>query len=147
MPTASQLDEALERLTGQYESAFIEYPTQNTNFRHAVQKVQKRYLPEKHYGVYIVRQVDDGTVLYIGVSALRRPNQKQDIFTRLMNVKWKNGSWINAELWFRQLLTENGPLQIECLLLNSSLSPLTVERDLLNAHVAAFGRLPYMNFV
>lgn len=138
-------DELIQHIRSRSSIVEIDYPDAvGSSFRHVVAAKPKQF-PGKLYGVYIVWGKTSNHVLYIGKSGTldqRGEFQGQDVFGRLGNVK---GNDVKADRWFAELSREQGPLHIECVPLDHSLSPAFVEAALLQSYLNAHHCLPCKN--
>ena len=139
-------EEELNVLNKSYEHGSFEYGNTNILFRsvveshfHNVQRIDK-------HGIYIIRQKSTRRVLFIGKSGIinKQGNFKdQDIPRRLKNVKNEN---ISANEWFKNLVSDMGPLIIEYIFLRETpKSPTLVASLLLQAHFNEHNSLPCRN--
>lgn len=120
------------------------YEDSNANFREIVAE-HFSDVTGKVYGVYIIRQRDSGTILYIGKGGTVSGDGKskgQDVPGRLRNVR---GDDVGADRWFRELLLEMGPLVVEYLFIEPPFAPAYVEAALLQAYLVEHHRLPPKN--
>lgn len=139
-------EDEIDLLKSTYEHNYYAYKDSLESFVTCTKLHFNRVVRNDKYGVYMVRQLDTQEVLYIGKSGTvdsqgKFKMQVQDIPRRLINVKGN----IPANVWFKNLLQEKGPLKIEYILLPTSKSPSFVEKALLQAHLNEYSRLPYKN--
>ena len=140
--------ESAEGLFGRWKSEYrhgsFVYDDLNACFRELVEQHFNREAG-KVYGVYVVRQKYDGSILYIGKGGtVGRDGQfkGQDVVGRLRNVRNDD---VGADRWFRELLLENGPLVVEYLVVEPPIAPAFVEAALLEAYLMEHKRLPPKN--
>lgn len=99
---------------------------------------------KKKYGVYIIRQ-KSGTVLYIGRAGELDETgafKNQDLPLRLKNTR---ESTINANRWFREFVEKFGPITVDYIVLNTKVTPESIEKKLLACHFVVFGCDPMQN--
>ena len=140
------LEDEINALKSAHEHNFYEYKDSRESFITCTKSHFNRIVRDKKYGAYLVRQLDTQKILYIGKSGTidsqgKFKKQVQDIPRRLINIRGN----IPANVWFKNVLQEKGPLKIEYIFLPTSKSPSFVEKALLQAHLNEYSRLPYKN--
>jgi len=94
------------------------------------------------YGVYVVRAKSD--VIYVGKAGTLCNSghfKDQGLVGRLCNVRGN----LSGEAWFRELIAQYGPVEIEFVVLDETCSPALIEAALLQAYRNEHGRLPAKN--
>jgi len=139
-------EDEINALKSAHDYNFYEYKDSQECFITCTKLHFNRIMRDNKYGAYLVRQLDTQETLYIGKSGTidsqgKFKKQLQDIPRRLINVRGN----IPANVWFKKLLQEKGPLKIEYVFLPASKSPSFVEKALLQAHLNEYRCLPYKN--
>lgn len=138
-------DELIIELKENFMHGSYEYDNPSESFKRCTTLHFRNVRKQLKYGVYIIRQMDTKEILYIGKGGTIDSKgifKYQDVPKRLKNVKERDTS---ADIWFKNLLQDKGPLFIEYIFLPKSMSPALVETTLLQAFLNQYGRLPYKN--
>jgi hypothetical protein len=133
----------LEHLKRGFRSATFDYIDSSVRFR-TVAKAHFDGRRSKLYGVYLVWQKQQRTILYLGKAGTLDGygNYKgQDIIGRLLNVRGEGSS----DAWFATAVQQYGPLSLEYIVLDPPIAPAFVEAVLLQTHLSQFGHLPALN--
>lgn len=134
----------LDRWKGEFRHGSFTYADPAASFRRLVAEHFVGAV-EKVYGVYVIRRRLDQSILYIGKGGTIGGDGQfkgQDVPGRLRNVR---GGDIGADQWFRELLSEAGPVTIEYVVLTLPITPAYVEVSLLQAYLVEYRRLPPKN--
>jgi hypothetical protein len=145
MINVSPFEDEIDLLKKTYEHGSYEYKNPSDSFKACTNSHFNGVKRKERYGVYVVRHRDTQEVLYIGKGGtidFQGKFKRQNILKRLRNVKEGN---ISADIWFRNLLQEKGPLIIEYIFLLTSKSPALIEAALLQAYLNEYHCLPYKN--
>lgn len=145
MINVGSFEDEIGLLKKTYEHDFYEYGNPTDSFKTCTNSHFNGVKRKERYGVYVVRHRDTQEVLYIGKGGTIDSKgifKGQDVPKRLRNVKGEN---VSADVWFRNLLQEKGPLIIEYIFLSKSKSPALVEAALLQAYLNEYHSLPYKN--
>lgn len=139
----------LERCKRKFRHGTFSYTDASASFE---QQVAEHFgdVVGRVYGVYLIRRRHDRAILYIGKGGTIGADgqfKRQDVPGRLRNVRGKDsrGKDIRSDRSFRELLQEEGPLDIEYVVLALPVTPAYVEVALLQAYLAEYGRLPPRN--
>jgi len=138
------VESLLDRWKREFRHGSFTYVDPAASFRRLVAE-HFRGTAERVYGVYLIRRRHDQSILYIGKGGTIGGDGQfkgQDVPGRLRNVR---GGDIGADRWFRELLSEGGPVAIEYVVLTLPITPAYVEASLLQAYLAEYGRLPPKN--
>jgi hypothetical protein len=138
------VESLLDRWKREFQHGSFTYADPATSFRRQVADHFGRAVG-RVYGVYLIRRQHDQSILYIGKGGTIGGDGQfkgQDVPGRLRNVR---GGDIAADQWFRELLSEAGPVAIEYVVLTLPITPAYVEVSLLQAYLAEYGRLPPKN--
>lgn len=149
MMTFDSVERILEKWQTEFKHGAFNYVDSVPRFR-AVVMAHFGRMPQKAYGIYIIRQLDTKEILYIGKGGTingQGQYKGQDLLGRLCNTRGKDqsGKEISADFWFRSLAQERGPLEVEYMLVKPPVSPGYIEAELLQSHLAEYNRLPLKN--
>jgi hypothetical protein len=147
--SSKTFEQVLDRWKGKFTLKSFIYADSATSFKGEVRRHFGK-TSAKVYGVYIVRERETRSVLYIGKGGTVNGNghfKGQDVPRRLRNTRGKNGDGkdVQADQWFRELCRDRGPLLVEYLALEPPVAPAYAEAVLLQAYLFEYKRLPPKN--
>ena len=145
MKNDGQFEAEWAELQANRTSGSFEYLDSSIPFRKVVDDHFRSIKKGGRYGVYTIRRIQSGEVVYIGRSGKIQHGgifTQQDIPERL---KAKRGNSPSDE-WFGSVYAECGPFRVEYIFLNQSpVSPALAEAKLLQIFFIASGDLPKYN--
>ena len=135
MKHQSGVESQIAELKKRFTSGTIEYDDAASNWTRLVRSEFRKY-GLKTYGIYIIRNRESRTILYIGMAGTLDDSgqfKDQDLMGRLTNTRAKSTP---ANAWFRSLIKDHGPICVEYIILNIPVeTPSSIKESLLAAFV------------